>query len=125
MLKAELGVALSLTVVLCSCSHRQRIATEELRSELFSAKSLSAETEMFLGYVRQHRATKHFAQGHLAYLAEELEQSAKKLHSSSPTPRDETSAKELSNLVDALNAELRSLRGRVDDEPAVAKAEDH
>jgi hypothetical protein len=125
MLKAELGFALSFVLVLCSCSHRQRMGADELRSELASATSLSAETELFLGYVRQRHATKHFAQGHIAYLSEELERSAKKLRTTLPPLGEEDAEQRLSTLVDALNMELQEVRGRMDQDSVLSTAQAH
>jgi hypothetical protein len=125
MLKAELGVALSFILMLCSCSHHQRMGTDELRSELASARSLSAETEMFLGYVRQRHATKHFAQGHIAYLSEKLDRSVRKLRTTLPPLGEEDTEQTLSTQLDALNVELQEVRGRIDQETVLSTAQEH
>ena len=100
------------------------MTVEELRSELASARSLSAETEVFLGYVRQHHATKHFAQGHIAYLIGELERSAKKLRTTASPPGEEDAAHKLSGLVETLKAELRDVHGRIDQDAALSAAQE-
>lgn len=125
MLKAESGIALLLIFALCSCSGRQKMTVDELRSELISAISFSAETEVFLAYARQRRTTKSFAQGHIEYLSKELERSANKLHTSVPQPGEENAQQRISTLLDALNTELQDLRGRIDQDAELSSAEEH
>jgi hypothetical protein len=63
MFKAIVAFALGFILSLCACSHHKILAAAELRSEWISAKWLVAETDMFLDYVRQSRATKYYAEG--------------------------------------------------------------
>jgi Tfp pilus assembly protein PilP len=122
MFKAMVACAL---LVLCACSRNKSLTKDELRSELTSVKSLAAEAEMFLDYVRQNRATKFYAQGHIEYLTEEIEQSRKKLQKSSPVQGEEDAAQKLRAQFDALNAELHSIREKLDDVNALATAKEH
>jgi uncharacterized coiled-coil DUF342 family protein len=122
MFKAIVPFALGFILVLCSCSRHKTLTREELRSDLISAKSLVAETEMFLDYVRQNRATKYYAQGHIEYVTQEIERSRKELQESSPAQGEEDAVQELRAQLDALKVELHSLRGRLDDEVALATA---
>jgi hypothetical protein len=117
--------AFGLILLLCACSRQKTLTKEDLRSELTSAKSLAAETEMFLDYVHQGRATKHYAQGHIEYLTEEIQQSKKELQESSPAQGEEDALQKLRAQFDALNAELHNLRGRLHDEAALATAKAH
>ena len=125
MFKAIVAFALGFILVLCACSRHKILTREELRSDLISAKSLVAETEMFLDYVRQNRATKYYAQGHIEYLTEEVERSREELQESSPTQGEADAVQKLSTQLEALKAELHSIRGRLDDEAALATAKEH
>jgi hypothetical protein len=125
MFKAIVAFALGFILVLSACSRHQTLTKEELRSELISAKSLAAETEMFLDYVRQNRATRNYAQGHIEYLTEEVEQSRKELQESLPAQGEEDARQKLSVQFDALEAELHTIRGRLDDQAALATAKEH
>jgi uncharacterized protein (DUF2164 family) len=125
MFKAVVGCALGFILVLGACSRHKTLTPDELRSELISAKSLVAETEMFLDYIRQNRATEYYAQGHIEYLTEEIEHSRKELQESSPAQGEEDAAQKLRAQLDALKAELHSLRDRLDDQAALATAKEH
>jgi len=125
MFKAIAGFALGFILALCACSRQKTLTTDEIRSQLLSAKSLAAETEMFLDYVRENRATKHYAQGHIEYLTEEIERSREELQESSPAQGEEDAVRKLRTQFDALQAELHSIRGKLDDEAALAAAKEH
>jgi outer membrane murein-binding lipoprotein Lpp len=125
MFKAIVAPVLGSILVLCGCSRHKNLTTDELRSELISAKSLAAETEMFLDYVRQKRATKYYAQGHIEYLTDEVERSREELQESSPAQGEEDAVQTLKAQFDALKAELQSVRGRLDDEAALSTAKQH
>jgi len=120
MFKPLGAFAVGLILLLCACSRQKTLTRKDLRSELTSAKSLAAETEMFLDYVQQRRATKHYAQGHIEYLTEEIEQSRKELQESSPAQSEEDALQKLKAQFDALNAELHTIRGKMDDPAAIA-----
>jgi hypothetical protein len=125
MLKAIGAFALGSILVLSACSRHKTLTRDELRSEIVSAKSLAGETEMFVDYVRQKRATKHYAQGHIEYLAEEVENSRQELHQSSPVQGEEDAFQKLSTQFDALNAELHIIHGKLDDVNALTTAKEH
>lgn len=122
MLKAIGAFALGSILVLPACSRHKTLTREELRSEIISAKSLAEETEMFLDYVRQDRATKYYAQGHIEYLTDEVENS--ELHQSSPVQGEADAFQKLSAQFDALNTELHDLRGKLEDKNALATAKE-
>jgi hypothetical protein len=125
MFKAIVAFAFGFILVLSACSRHQTLTKEELGSELISAKSLAAEIEMFLDYVRQNRATRNYAQAHIEYLTEEVEQSRKELQESLPAQGEEDARQKLSVQFDALEAELHTIRGRLDDQAALATAKEH
>jgi hypothetical protein len=125
MLKPTIVFVLGFILVLCACSRHKTLTRDDLRSELISAKSLAAETEMFLDYVRQNRATKDYAQGHIEYLTKETERSREELQESSPAQGEEDAVQKLSVQFDSLTAELHSICGRLDDQAALATATEH
>jgi hypothetical protein len=125
MLRPTVVFVLGFILALCACSRHKTLTRDDLRSELISAKSLAAEAEMFLDYVRQNRATKDYAQGHIEYLAKETERSREELQESSPAQGEEDALQQLSAQFDALRAELHSIRGRLDDQAALATAKEH
>jgi hypothetical protein len=67
-------------LLLVSCSHQKTISTDKLRSEITSAASFAAEAEAFIDYALQGRTIRNFADGHMVYLADEANRSAKELH---------------------------------------------
>jgi uncharacterized coiled-coil protein SlyX len=123
--KARVSLAIGFILVLSACSRDKTLTTDELRSDLISAKSLAAETEMFLDYVRQNRATKYFAQAHIQYLIEEVERSRKELNESSAVQGEEDPLQKLRTQLDTLTAELRNIRGSLKDQAALATAKEH
>ena len=125
MFRALVAFALGFLLVLCACSRHKTLTRDELRSQLISAKSLVAETEMFLDYVRQNRATKHYAQGHIEYLTQETKDSREELQESFPAPGEEDAGQKLRAQLDALKTELDSVHGRLDDKAALATAREH
>ena|SRR5947209_7988668 len=125
MLKAIGAFALGSILVLSACSRDTTLTRDNLRSEINSAKSLASETAMFLDYARQNRATKQYAQGHIEYLTEEIEQSRKKLQESPPAQGEEDALQKLKAQVDALNSELHSIHEKLDDQAALATAIEH
>ena len=64
---------------LTGCSRPKSIDRERARSEIRSVRSFAAEAELSIDFILQGRATRHYAEAHLAYLEEEVEQSAKAL----------------------------------------------
>src|SRR5947199_65501 len=67
MFKAIAGFALGFILALCACSRQKTLTTDEISSQLLSAQSLAAETAMFLDYVRENRATKHYVLGQIVF----------------------------------------------------------
>jgi len=104
---------LALAALTC-CSGQKRISRDELQSKLRSAASLAAETSTFLDYVRQNRATHHYAEGHIQYLSSELADTVKELHEALPPTGAETEFIDSRKQVDALAAALGQVRSHID-----------
>ena len=98
---------------LTSCSHGKPISRDELKSKLRSAASIAAETGTFVDYIRQERATDHYAKGHIEYLSSELSRTAKELHEALPPVGAEGQFTDSRTQVNALAAELNKLRTHV------------
>jgi hypothetical protein len=54
------------------CSRAKTIGRDQARSEIRSARSFAAELELFLDFVLQGHATRGYAEGHTAYLEDEV-----------------------------------------------------
>jgi hypothetical protein len=63
--------ALLTVLVFVSCSRTKTFTAQELQSEIASAISLSAETELFMIQIQENRVTRTFDEGHLSYLRDE------------------------------------------------------
>jgi hypothetical protein len=107
---AEALVLLTTLLLLASCSHQKTITREELRSQLTSAVSFAAEAEMFIDYVGQNRSTHNYAQGHIKYLADEVNRSLKELHDAVPGEGSEEKLRECRAQLDLLGRELTTVR---------------
>jgi hypothetical protein len=97
---------------------------EEVRSHLTSAVSFASEGEMLIDYIRQNRATRPYADGHLAYLADEVERSAKELHETSITTASEQVERCRAEL-DRLASELTAARLDIDNSAALTMHREH
>jgi uncharacterized coiled-coil DUF342 family protein len=125
MLKAIGAFVIGSILVLSACTRHKTLPRDGLRSEITSAKSLAAETETFLDYVGENRATKHYAEGHIEYLTEQIEQSRKELQESSAAQGEEGGLQELKAKFGALSTELHNIHGKLDDPAALATAKQH
>lgn len=105
-------------LVLVGCSRQKTIDADELRSDLSAAISLASETETFIDYVAQHRATGNYATGQIAYLAETARQDAKELHEAVPAPSIAEKFPVCRQQLDALAYQLASLRFELVRHPA-------
>ena len=108
----------SLTVIaiawlLCGCSRQKIVGADDLRADLTAAISLASETETFINYAGQQRATFHFAEAHLAYLAQTARQFAKELHESIPVYSIAQQFADAQKQLVALAAELATLPDRL------------
>ena len=108
-------------LLLASCSRRNTITRDELRSQLTSAVSFAAEAEAFIDYVRQNRATRNYAEGHIKYLADEVNRSSKELHEGMPAEGTEQKVRECRSQLDSLADELAAVRIGIGNPPILAR----
>ena len=97
-----------------SCSRQRPLTRDELRSKLRSAASIAAETSTFADYVRQNRATDHYAKGHFEYLSSELRDIAKDLSDAIPPANAAAQLTDSHAEVQALAAVIMRLGGHID-----------
>src|SRR6266536_2872559 len=87
-------IVLALAVAaLAGCSRKKSIDRDQVRSEIRSARSFAAESEMFIDFVLQGHATRRYAEEHSAYLEDAVEQSAKELAQAAPESDAEDSVR--------------------------------
>src|SRR4051812_5205981 len=88
------------------CSRKKSIGRDEARSEIRSARSFAAESEMFVDFVLQGHSTRRYAEGHSAFLEEAVERLAKKLGQATPETDVENSVRDCQTKLSALAGEL-------------------
>ncbi len=108
--------------VLASCSRHKAIDRNAMRSEIKSAVSLAAESEMFIDYVRQRRSTRAYAMGHAVYLEKIVNQSLKELHQAIPGPDTANAYRECQTQLDLLRHELSAIPAALGRDDAMAAA---
>ena len=109
-------------LLVSACSHHKTITTDDLRSDLTSAVSFAAETELFIDFVRQGRSIDHYAEGHLEYLSEELNRSARELEQSSSDAALAQKLQESRALLDSLALQVAAIRPDLGDPSALSDA---
>ena len=120
-----MGLAALLAVVaVAGCSRKRTIGRDEVRSEIRSAISFVAESEMFVDYIRQGHATRHYAEEHAAYLEDAVEQSAKELEQGTPEPGTENAVHECRIQLELLCHELSGIRAAIGNNNALAAAKE-
>jgi hypothetical protein len=113
-------------VSLTNCSRQKRIGRDELRSDIRSARSQAAESEMFLDFVLQGRSTRSYAAEHSAYLEDEVERSLRELGQAVPEPGVEDAFRRLQNNLRMLAGQLSTVHaatGERDEHALVAAKE--
>jgi hypothetical protein len=95
------------------CSHRKSIDRDDVRSELRSARSFAAESEIFIDFVLQGHAIRRYAAGHSAYLEDAIEESAKELDQGVPQSDAKDSARECQTQLRMLARELSGIRAAI------------
>lgn len=95
-------VVLLATVLLASCSRVKTVSANELRSDMLSAISLAAETELFIDQVERNRSTVSFERGHLEYLRQQAADEIQQL-------RDARARTSLAPRLEMCRAQLESL----------------
>ena len=117
---AKPALLLIVLLFLPCCSRQKTINVDELRSEFISAASFAAEAETFIEYVLENRATRAFAQGHVEYLADEVDRTAKELHRVTPDESTGPGLRECRTEVDVLAKELTAVRLGIDNPEVLA-----
>jgi hypothetical protein len=120
---AKAVVSFTLTLLLASCSHQKRLSKDELRSQLRSTASFAAETELFVQYVQQNRATRPYARGHAEYLGDEVRRLAEELRNSSVAPELQQKLEVCRTQVEGLANALSELPSEFADPDALASAQ--
>ena len=69
----------ALAALLAGCSGKTPAGRDQVESEIRSARSFAAESELFLDFILEGRATRPYAVEHAAYLEEAIRQSADEL----------------------------------------------
>jgi hypothetical protein len=124
------GIRLSITAlvpllaVFASCSRNKTINRDDARSEVKSAISLVSESALFVDYVRQGRSTRHYADGHAAYLDDAVRQSLDELKQAEPTPVTATAVRECRTQLELLDRELSGIPARFGHDEALAAAKE-
>jgi hypothetical protein len=116
-----LGLLLA-AAALTSCSREKTLDPDELRSEIRSAHSFAAESEMFVDYIRQGHATHLYAKGHASYLEDAVKQLEKELDGAVPQPGIENVVAECRSDIHLLCHELSGIPGAAGDNYALAAA---
>ena len=106
----SLAVLALAAVVLAGCSGDKSINRDQAESEIRSAHSFAAESELFLEFVLQGQAPQHYAEDHTAYLEEAVEKSAKELKEDVPQPEVKHSVRDCQIGLDTLARELSGIR---------------
>jgi hypothetical protein len=115
-------VLLLAAAALTSCSRKKTIGRDDLRSEIMSAYSFAAESEMFIDYIRQGHATHHYAEGHATYLKDAVTQLENELEGAVPQPGIENVISECRSDIDLLRHELSGIAANVGDNAALGAA---
>ncbi len=97
------------------CSHAKARGRDEIRSEIRSALSTAAESEMFIDFVLQGRATRCYAEGHAAYLQKEMRQSAKEFENAVAEPDAKQAFDDCRTQLNAIVVELSVIRSAISD----------
>jgi hypothetical protein len=118
------ALLLSATILLlASCAHKKPITRDELQGQLTSATSFAAETDALIDYVRQNRATRNYAQGHIEYLAQAVSRSSKQIHEAVPGEVNEQKLRECESELNSLTNAITAVGPALNDPDALAAAE--
>jgi hypothetical protein len=117
-----IAVLLLATAALAGCFNRPTMSREEARSEIRSAVSLTAESELFVEFVRGGHATRHYAEGHAAYLKDSVTRSVEELEQTTPEASIQNVTAECIQLLKQLSGELSRMRTALDNDTALANA---
>lgn len=118
------ALALVVLATLTSCSRQEHLTRDELKSKLRLAASIAAETNTFIDYVEQKRATSQYAKAHLEYLASELRDTTKELSDALPPADAEAQFTAAREELQALASRLDQLRRNIDQPGQLAREKD-
>ena len=104
------------------CSQKKSMGLEEIRSQIRSALSAAAESEMLIDFVLQGRATRSYAEGHAAYLEDQVRQSAKEFENAISQPEAKPSFDTCRTQLNAMVGELSAIRSAMQDRSRLADA---
>jgi hypothetical protein len=107
---------------LIGCSRKKTLDRNELRSEIRSAYSFVAESEMLIDYIRQGHATHLYAKGHASYLKDAVKQLEKEIEAAVPQPSTQSIVSDCRNDIEMLCRELSGIAANVGDNDALAAA---
>jgi hypothetical protein len=111
----------ALFVILVGCSGQKQLKKEDVRSELISAISLAADTELFIDRVRQGATSESFQHAHVEYLQEQLKDSIKDLEKIQPEPDAADAAAQCRDGFEKLGQELSGVSAANDDRLSTAR----
>ncbi len=104
------------------CSQRKAITPDQLRSAIRQARSLAAESELFVDFVLQGSATQTYAEGHAAYLEEQIQDSAAQLTGDAAEPDTRKSLRICRAALLRLARELSRVQAAIRDPQALVAA---
>ena len=110
------------TIAVGACSGGKPINREEAQSDIRSAASYAAESETFIDFVLQGRATDPYAVGHAASLYDQTQRLSKELENSTTEPEAAESVRECRKQLDAILSELSGVRAAIHDHDRLADA---
>jgi hypothetical protein len=88
MIAKRFFVPITMLIVLVPGARSEKLTTEELRSDLLSAISLTSETGMFIDQIESGRLLPQFRSGHAEYLRDQAERQAAELQKSPTDPKE-------------------------------------
>lgn len=95
---------------------------DEARSEIRLADSFSAELQMFIDYVREGHSTRRYAEGHISYLEDAIDEEIQHLEQAAPAPDAATAVHQCLAQLKLLRGELTGMRGDIDNRKRLAAA---
>lgn len=104
---AALGL---IATVLSSCSSQKTITTDQFDSDLRTALSLCAESQLFVEYVQEGKSTDAFRRGHVEYLEQLATDQLREAEQAAPDKAIETSFRVYVEQLRALSDQLQLLK---------------
>lgn len=117
-------LSVMLLLVSAGCSARKTLSREDVRSEIRIAVSFTAESELFVNFIRSGHSTRHYAEGHAAYLDDAVKQSLNELERAVPEPKIQYAVGECITQLKRLERELSGIRPALKSEGALSGIRD-